>query len=187
MRHTGTRRLERLVAFPRHHRWLALLTWVVVLLGVTAAAQAVGSNYRNGSDISLAGTQSQQVADLLARHAPAQTGDSVTVVLHDERGWDADVDVRALDEELAAVDHVRTVTPPDARQGTVSPDGTLGLVQVALDTDRGAAPKAASGWSTSRLRVRTTTCKWSWPAKESRNSSGPQAAPRKVWASWPRW
>lgn len=138
-RHARTT-MERLAGFARRHHWLALACWVAVLAGATVAAQAIGDDYSNGSDVSLPGTQSQQVADLLEEHAPDLTGDSVTVVLHDERGWDADADVAALTADLEAVDRVEGVVTPSPEQGTVSPDGTLALVTVALEGEQGAAP-----------------------------------------------
>jgi uncharacterized membrane protein YdfJ with MMPL/SSD domain len=133
--------LERLAGVAHRHRWTALIGWVVVLVGVTFAGQAIGDDYDNGSDVSLPDTQSQQVADLLERHAPEHTGDSVTVVLHDERGWATDADLPVLTDELMGIERVEAVTPPDRREGTVSPDGTLALVQVALAGEQGAAPK----------------------------------------------
>jgi len=133
-------RMERLAGFAQRHHWVALACWVLLLVGATAASRTIGDDYSNGSDVSLPGTQSQQMAELLEKHAPDQTGDAVTVVVHDERGWDAGVDVSALTRELAAVPHVESVLPADRVQGTVSPDGSLGLVQVALDGEQGGAP-----------------------------------------------
>lgn len=133
-------RMERLAAFARRHHWFALVAWVVLLVGTTVAGQAIGDDYDNGSDVSLPDTQSQQVADLLELHAPEQTGDNVTVVLHDERGWATDADLPALTDSLLAVDRVEAVTPPDPAHGAVSADGTLALVQVALEGEQGGAP-----------------------------------------------
>jgi len=132
--------MERLAGFAQRHHWTALVLWAALLVGVTVAAQAVGDGYANGSDVSLPDTQSQRVADLLEEHAPQQTGDAVTVVLHDERGWDTDADLTSLTRDLEAVDRVEAVTPPDPRNGTVSPDGTLALVEVAMEGEQGSAP-----------------------------------------------
>ena len=133
--------LERLAGFSQRHRWTALIGWVVIL-GLTAfGAIAIGDDYSNGSDVGLPGSQSQQMADLLEEHAPEMSGDSVTVVLHDERGWDTAVDLADLTDDLAAIDRVETVTPPNPQQGTVSPDGTLALVAVALEGEQASAPK----------------------------------------------
>lgn len=137
---SGSTRMGRLASFAQRHHWTALICWVAVLVGVTVGARAIGDDYGNGSDVGLPGTQSQQMADLLEDHAPEQSGDSVTAVLYDERGWDTDADVAALTDDLTAVEHVETVTPPDVQQGTVSADGTLALVEIALDGEQGGAP-----------------------------------------------
>lgn len=133
-------RMARLAGFAQRHHWAALLAWAVVLVGVSVAAQAIGDDYANGSDVGLPGTQSQELADLLDQHAPGLTGDRATVVLHDERGWNAEVDLEALTGELSALDHVDSVTGPDARDGSVSPDGTLALVDVGLAGTPAGAP-----------------------------------------------
>jgi len=133
-------RMERLAGFAQRHHWSALVCWVALLVGLGLAAQGVGADFGNGSSVSLPGTQSQQLAELLEEHAPDQTGDSVTVVLHDERGWDTDADIAALRDDLSAVDRVEGVRLPDPRQGTVSADGTLALVEVALEGELASAP-----------------------------------------------
>jgi RND superfamily putative drug exporter len=134
--------MERLAGFAQRHHWTALVCWVALLIGVSIAAQAVGSDYSNGSDVGLPDTQSQQLSDLLAKNAPDRSGDSVTVVLHDERGWNVDADVDAMVHDLAGVDRVESVRAPDPQHGTVSTDGTLGLVEVAVEGEMGSAPPA---------------------------------------------
>lgn len=135
-------RMERLAGFAQRRHWTALAVWIALLVGVVLASQTVGDDFGNGSDVSLPGTESAQVAALLRDLAPEQTGDSVVVVLHDERGWDADVDEEQLRTEIGAIDRVETVALPDPAAATASADGTLGLVQVALEGERGAAPRA---------------------------------------------
>jgi len=141
-RRPDSSRMERLAGFAQRRRWTALVAWVMLLVAVTITARAVGDGYGNGSDVSLSGTQSQQLADLLEQRSPEQTGDSVTVVMHDERGWATSGDLEALTRDLNAIDQVEAVTPPDPRQGTVSADGTLALVEVSLAGEQGAAPAA---------------------------------------------
>jgi RND superfamily putative drug exporter len=133
--------MERLAGFSQRHHWTALIGWVVTLGLMTFGAMAIGDDYSNGSDVGLPGSQSQRMADLLEEHAPEMSGDSVTVVLHDERGWDTAVDLADLTDDLTAIDRVETVTPPSPQQGTVSPDGTLALIAVALEGEQGSAPK----------------------------------------------
>src|SRR6516165_1544586 len=60
------------------HRFVVIAAWVVVLAGLTALGQAVKSNYDNS--FSLPGTGSAMAQQLLARAAPAQAGDSDTIV-----------------------------------------------------------------------------------------------------------
>lgn len=130
--------LRRLATFSQRHHWTALLLWVVVLVGVTGAAQGIGDDYRNSFDIP--GTQSQQMADLQAKHG-GSTGDEVRAVIHDERGWNTDQ--QAVDDllaELAEVPHVETVEAPDPQRGSVSGDGTTALVTVVMDAEAGELP-----------------------------------------------
>ena len=134
--------MERLAGWSQRRHWTALAVWVALVLGVSLAARSIGDDYANGSDVSLPGTQSEQLAELLEQHAPDATGDTVTVVLHDERGWDSAVDVGALVSRLGSIAHVDSVTPPDPQRGTVSPDGTLALVELGLDGQSADAPAA---------------------------------------------
>lgn len=134
--------LRGVTGFAGRRPWTALITWLLLLVGVTVVAQGVGSAYGNGSDVSLPGTQSSQVAALLRVNAPAMTGDGVTVVVHDERGWNNDLDLRSLTRDLQRIDGVTAITSPSPARGTVSPDGTLGLLQVSLRGEQGAASKA---------------------------------------------
>ncbi len=62
----------RLAARLQRSRWLVVGLWVAVLIGLTVAAQLVGGSYRN--DLSLPGTESQQLADFLQRADPADGG-----------------------------------------------------------------------------------------------------------------
>ena len=133
--------LRRLASFSQRHHWTALLLWVVVLVGVTAAAQSIGDDYRNSFDIP--GTQSQEMADLQAEHG-GSTGDQVRAVIHDERGWNTDQ--QAVDQllaDLAEVPHVETVEAADPQRGSVSEDGTTALVTVVMDAEAGELPVSA--------------------------------------------
>jgi RND superfamily putative drug exporter len=133
--------LRRLASFSQRHHWTALLLWVVVLVGVTAAAQSIGDDYRNSFDIP--GTQSQEMADLQAEHG-GSNGDQVRAVIHDERGWNTDE--QAVDQllaDLAEVPHVETVEAADPQRGSVSEDGTTALVTIVMDAEAGELPVSA--------------------------------------------
>lgn len=132
-------RLTRLSAWSRRHHWTAVICWVLVLVGITAGSMAAGDDYRN--DFSLPGTESQELLDRYAEHAPEQEGDSVTVVAQADDGLAGHQD--EIDELVSALeeqDHVELVQPPSAEGGTLTRDGTLGLVTVVLDGPSGEIP-----------------------------------------------
>ena len=118
--------MTRLAAWSQRHHWTAIGLWLVALVAITVGSTVAGNDYRN--DFSLPGTESQELIDAYAEHAPEQEGDPVTVVVQAEAGVDAVTDeVDALVDDLSGLDHVAAVQPPDPRSGTVSDDGTLGL------------------------------------------------------------
>ena len=118
-------RFERLAAWSYRHRWRALAAWVAVLVGVTAAASAVGSDYHN--DFSLPGTESQRAVDTLEQRAPDQAGDTIQIVAHDRDGL-PDERVDAMLADVRGLPHVAAVSEPN-----VSEDGTIGYATVAFD------------------------------------------------------
>ena len=115
------------------------MLWLVALVAITIGSTVAGNDYRN--DFSLPGTESQELIDAYAEHAPEQEGDPVTVVVQAEGGVDAVADeVDALVDDLSGLDHVAAVQPPDPQSGTVSDDGTLGIITVVLDDQTGFVP-----------------------------------------------
>jgi RND superfamily putative drug exporter len=118
-------RFERLAAWSYRHRWRALAAWVAVLVGVSAAASAVGSDYHN--DFSLPGTESQQAADTLQARAPAQAGDTIEIVVRRGDGLPAER-VDAMLADVRELPHVAGVS-----ETTVSEDGTIGYATVTFD------------------------------------------------------
>ncbi|HZC26634.1 MAG TPA: MMPL family transporter [Actinopolymorphaceae bacterium] len=137
-------RFERLAGWSYRRRWWALALWVVVLAGVGTASHVVGSDYHN--DFSLPGTESQAALDTLQRKAPAQSGDSVQIVLHDPEGLRTPQTRQRVERMLAAVqelDHVAGVHSPYADPAlSVSRDGTIGYATVALDGHGDEVPAA---------------------------------------------
>ncbi|AYY15505.1 MMPL family transporter [Actinobacteria bacterium YIM 96077] len=137
-------RMHRLAAWSQRHRWLALIVWVLVLVGVTAAAQAIGDEYHD--DHTLPGTESQELNDLLAEHVPARSGDTVRIVLHDAGGV-ADSATRQRVEDMlgdvAELPHVADVTSPYDDAQAVSDDGTIGYATITLDASATDVPSEA--------------------------------------------
>ncbi|MFC0506570.1 MMPL family transporter [Micromonospora costi] len=145
MNGSGTRRsvFERLAGWSYRRRWWALLTWVVVLVAVTAVAQGVGARYHN--DFSLPGTESQRALDELRRQAPVQAGATVQVVMRDRAGLVAPgtrARVEPMLARLGALPHVVDVRSPYTSPDAVSPDGTIGYATVTLDAQSTEVPVA---------------------------------------------
>jgi putative drug exporter of the RND superfamily len=125
---------ERLAGWSYRRRWLALGIWVAVLAGLAVGSRAVGSDYHN--DFSLPGTESQQVLDTLKEHSPAQSGDTVQVVLQDAGGLSTPPTrdrVEKMLGEVRALPHVAGVRDPYADPAAISRDGTIGYATVTLD------------------------------------------------------
>jgi RND superfamily putative drug exporter len=137
-RRTGADRptsvFARLAGWSYRRRWWALVVWVVVLVGVTGVAQAVGGEYHN--DFSLPGTESQQALDILKARAPGQAGATVQVVVQDPGGL-ATPPVRQRVETMLAnvrgLPHVASVGSPYRDPAAVSRDGTTAYATVILD------------------------------------------------------
>lgn len=132
-------RLVRLAAWSQRHHWTAIALWLVALVAITAGSTAVGGDFEN--DFTLPGTESQQVLDAYAEHAPEREGDSVMVVVQAPAGLaEQDDRLAGLWAELEGLDHVAAVQPPDASSGTLAEDGTLGIATVVLDDQAGLVP-----------------------------------------------
>jgi putative drug exporter of the RND superfamily len=132
--HLRTSRFERLASWSQRRRWWAVALWMIVLAAVTAASQAAGGNYHN--DFSLPGTESQQALDTLERHAPAQAGATVQIVLADPGGLRAPQTqerVTAMLGQVGHLPHVAGVHGPYTDPGAISRDGTIAYATVTLD------------------------------------------------------
>lgn len=132
----------RVAGFSYRRKWLALFLWFTVLVGVWAAASAVGDDYRE--DYSLPGTESQAAADVLTEHGAARTGDTVTIVLRDEDGLkDPAVEqrVEGMLAKVADLPNVAQVRSLYEDSSALSQDGTIGYATVVLDVPSKEMPK----------------------------------------------
>ncbi|MEN3613155.1 MMPL family transporter [Plantactinospora sp. ZYX-F-223] len=124
----------RVAGWAYRRRWAALLSWVVVLVGLAVAAQAVGTDYHN--DHSLPGTESQAATDTLREHGSRQTAGSFQIVLHEPGGIGA-AEVRQRVEpmlgQVRGMASVAELTSPYDDPRAVSADGTIGYATVTLD------------------------------------------------------
>ncbi|MGW0547981.1 MMPL family transporter [Streptomyces altiplanensis] len=133
---------ERLAAFSQQHCRRALGLWVAVLIAVTAASTAVGSDYHN--DFSLPGTDSQAARTTLQKHGSAQAGDTVQIVLRNGaglRGADVEERVEPMLENVAKLPGVAGVRSPYEDRAAFSKDGTVAYATVTLE---GKAEDAAA-------------------------------------------
>lgn len=133
---TALYRLGHLVA--RHAR-RTLLAWVVLLLGLGAAAGLSGGALTE--DLSIPGTESQAGIDVLADRFPELSGTSGQVLFVAPEGERVEAyrdDVRRVVDRLDELDVVRLATDPFDRSGpgdpaaALSEDGRYALSQVQL-------------------------------------------------------
>jgi putative drug exporter of the RND superfamily len=116
------------------HKWLVVLFWVAVLVGVGAAGSAAGSAYSNA--FSLKGTESSTVLNLLDKALPDRSGEADTVVWHVDSGSvrDPSVEQRIVPmlAKVARQKDVGTVVSPydPAGKAQVSKDGRTAYASV---------------------------------------------------------
>lgn len=128
------------------HRLTAVLLWIAVLAGLTAAAGAAGSAYSRHYDAP--GTESGHASALLRESFPAQAGDTETIVWHTEHGT---VRAAAVEQTMAEVlDQARhlpgvvSVDSPYAPDGAarISADGHTAYATVGYAEDADSVPVA---------------------------------------------
>ncbi len=116
------------------HRLVVIVTWVVVLSGLSVLAQAFKSDYNNS--FSVPGTDSAAAQELLARAVPAQAGDSDTIVWQVSHGTVRDIAVAArmagVLRQIAAMPEVAAVASPYGPHGAaqISRDGRIAYATV---------------------------------------------------------
>jgi RND superfamily putative drug exporter len=125
--------LYRLGRACAHHRLPVLLAWLVIAVGLVAAAGTLGS--QASDNVNLPGTGSQQVTDLLGRGFPDQQNGSSPIVLRAPQGRQVTDYQRAIDTSVTALQSndlvAKVVSPLDrAGAGQVSRDGTVAFISV---------------------------------------------------------
>ncbi|MDQ1599047.1 MAG: putative drug exporter of the superfamily, partial [Actinomycetota bacterium] len=126
--------LGRLADLTYRHRLLTVLAWVAALALSIVLAGAFGGEFK--ADYSAPGSDSSAAQTLLEDEFPAQSGDTVDVVVRTAGPATAAAvrtDVRSLLTKLAAVPHVVGIDDPYASPGGVSPDGRTVVAHARLD------------------------------------------------------
>ncbi|WP_407560271.1 MMPL family transporter [Streptomyces sp. 184] len=135
--HTGEPPLQkgvfvRVGGFAHRRKWLALVLWVAVLIGVWGIATAAGDAYKN--DTSLPGTEAQAAADVLKEHGAERAGDTIDIVLHDKGGLDGVRErVDPMLKEVAGLPKVGDVQSLYDNPTAIAEDGTIGYATVQLE------------------------------------------------------
>jgi putative drug exporter of the RND superfamily len=127
------------------HRFRVIAIWIVGLVALGVASQAVGDRYNDS--FSLPGTESTRALELLQDAFPSQSGDSDTIVWHTAQGSVRDAAVRDRIEAMldrvgreARVDGVDSpYTQAGARQ--ISRDGRTAYATVRFDDLADQIPK----------------------------------------------
>src|SRR3954454_5725496 len=130
------RRLHRLGLFAAHHKWVVLLTWVIVLVIVGPLYHAAGSNTSNNLD--LPGTDSQAANGLLADQFPPQQNGKNQIVSQAPKGKVTDsASKQAIEQSyknIKALPHYYSATNPFSQQGQaqISKDKRTAFIAVLL-------------------------------------------------------
>jgi len=125
-----SRYLYRLAKWCYGHRWQVLSAWV--LAAVVAIALGTLSNGKESNNITIPGTESQNVANLLKAKLPAFSGAQTQVVFVSKGAVSAAASRAAIETTVQRMDHVSQVAqatdPFKAR--LVSADGHAALIMV---------------------------------------------------------
>jgi RND superfamily putative drug exporter len=110
-----------------------LIAWALALAAAFGLSMAFGGEFSNGS--AAPGSDSEQAQILLGERFPAQSGDTVKVVVSagDVRGTEVRNAVGALLGELGRMPHVTAVDDPYTANGAIAPDGRTLVARVYLD------------------------------------------------------
>src|SRR5688572_19001563 len=124
--------LGRLGRFAYRNRGKTILAWVAALVLSAGLSMAFGGEFF--ADYSAPGSDSSKAQQLLEDKFPAQSGDTVDVVVLAEGGADAAKPaVDSLLAELGAVPHVASIEDPYETPGGISPDGRTIVSHIKLD------------------------------------------------------
>jgi RND superfamily putative drug exporter len=138
--------LGRWAARCYDRRRTVLISWILLLIGVTALAQVVGTRFQN--NFTAGNTPSQQAADILASRFPSKSGDTADVVFHTAGPITSAanrVAITAAVHRLGPLAHVVSVAGPFAAAGShqVARDGHIAYAVVQFDTTTDHLPAHA--------------------------------------------
>ncbi len=109
--------------------------WILLVVVAVVALQNFGGTLTDSFVVP--GTETQSAVDLLEERYPARSGSELAAVFHTPNGTiqgdEAQSAIQAFVRQVADVDEVAVVFPPEQRQGSLSADGRTAIVRVAFD------------------------------------------------------
>lgn len=126
--------LGRLAGASYRRRGRVVAAWVVAIAAAFGLSAAFAGEFT--ADYSAPGSDSRQAQDLLEERFPAQSGDTIDVVVRAEGGVadpEVQADVTALLDELRTQPHVVAVDDPYTAPGGISQNGDILVATVNLD------------------------------------------------------
>ena len=76
--------LKRITSWSFRHRRIVVVAWIAILVAINLAAMTFGGE--NKQEFMSPGTDSKAAIDLLDERFPAQAGDTISIVIHDDAG-----------------------------------------------------------------------------------------------------
>ena len=132
---TKTGLLARLTHSIAAHPWRTIGIWVLILVGIFAAAATLGGELQN--KFTIPNSDAQKATDLLQKQFPARAGDSATIVFHTDGKLTDAQNKATVDKVIAAAKTVDRVTgagdPFTQDGGAISPEGNVGFVDVQFN------------------------------------------------------
>ncbi len=109
--------------------------WILLVVVAVVAVRNLGGTLTDSFVVP--GTETQSAVDLLEERYPARSGSELAAVFHTPNGTiqgdEAQSAIQAFALQVADVDEVAVVFPPEQRQGSLSADGRTAIVRVAFD------------------------------------------------------
>ena len=138
--------MARMARWCFRKRWTVLLSWVVVLLVVGGASQALKATYSN--DYNLPKTDSSEALAILKQSYPSRAGDTEEVVMEARTGTLLSPGTRARADamlaKLSGDPHVVKVTSPYVAPTQMARNDKIGFATVNLNQEGQNVSKATS-------------------------------------------
>lgn len=118
-----------LARFTYKKRWIVLIAWILLMIGMTGLSNSVGSAF--SSSFSLPNTESSKVFDVLKKELPAQGGDSSQIVFEGTAPLTSPVNQQKITElvdSLKSKPYVASVESPfEGPSKSLSKDEKIGF------------------------------------------------------------